>query len=185
MEKCIAENEARMVPKYSELEPKRGNPNIFSLTKGSSSRNTISIPLENMHCCLSSFFNLLSTLSFPFLIGNFMCLYCFLWNNWSAFCPHFITVHQLCAHSWSFGQPLTWVWIENLLPASKFPRFISRAISVASVPKNVANMGFYFRYQKALGEIWNRLCFKFFANKKKSNLHFASSERYIKSTFTF
>lgn len=34
-EKCTAKNEARMVPKYSG--PKPGNPDLFSLTNGSSS----------------------------------------------------------------------------------------------------------------------------------------------------
>lgn len=36
-ERCTAENEARMVPKYSEPEPNPGNPDLFSLTNGSSS----------------------------------------------------------------------------------------------------------------------------------------------------
>lgn len=118
-----------------------------------------------MHCWLKSFFNLLSTSSFPLLIGNFMCLYCFCWNIWSVFCPHFITVQRLCGHSCSFGVSLTWPWTENLLPAY---RFNSRANQYSSVSKNVANTDFYFRSQKALAVIWNSECFKFFTNKNKN-----------------
>lgn len=40
-ETCTAESEARMVPKHTEPEPKRGNPDLFSLTNGSSSSRTL------------------------------------------------------------------------------------------------------------------------------------------------